>query len=51
MKVGKALGDHVTVMGGLPSSLYLLGALEKLREETHRLLNEVREPGGFIFRE
>jgi len=48
-RVRKVLGDHVIVMGGLPPSLYILGTPEKVYEETCKLLNEVKEPGGFIF--
>ncbi|MEM2740319.1 MAG: uroporphyrinogen decarboxylase family protein [Candidatus Bathyarchaeia archaeon] len=43
------LGDHVILMGGLPPALLILGTPEKVYEETCRLLNDVKEPGGFIF--
>lgn len=47
-KVREVLGDHVVIMGGLSSALLVLGTPEKVYEEACKLLNDVREPGGFI---
>jgi len=49
-KVRKVLGDHLIIGGGLPTSLVAFGSKEKVYEETCKLLNDVKEPGGFIFR-
>jgi len=48
--VRKVLGDHIIIGGGLPTSLVAHGSKEKVYEEACKLLNEVKEPGGFIFR-
>ncbi|MHA1594563.1 MAG: uroporphyrinogen decarboxylase family protein [Candidatus Baldrarchaeia archaeon] len=47
-KAREVLGDHVVIMGGLPPALLVLGTPEKVYEEACKLLNDVKEPGGFI---
>ncbi|MEZ0346440.1 MAG: uroporphyrinogen decarboxylase family protein [Infirmifilum sp.] len=45
----EVLGDHVGIGGGIPVSLLMHGEREKVYEESCRLLNDLKEPGGFIF--
>lgn len=47
--VRKKLGDHVVIGGGISTSLFLQASKEKVYEEVCKLLNDVKEPGGFIF--
>lgn len=48
-KVRKVLGDHIIIGGGISYNLFVFGPKEKVYEEICKLLNEVKEPGGFIF--
>jgi uroporphyrinogen-III decarboxylase len=48
-KARKILGDHVMIMGGISPAHYIHGIPEKVFNEVCKLLNDVKEPGGFIF--
>lgn len=48
-KAREIIGDHVAIMGGIKASLFISGPPNKVYEETCKLLNDVKEPGGFIF--
>jgi len=48
-KARKILGDHVIIMGGISPAHYIHGIPEKVFNEVCKLLNDVKEPGGFIF--
>jgi len=48
-KARKILGDHAIIMGGISPAHYIHGIPEKVFEEVCKLLNDVKEPGGFIF--
>ncbi|MEM4887807.1 MAG: uroporphyrinogen decarboxylase family protein [Thermosphaera sp.] len=48
-KVRKILGDHLPIGGGISSALYVYGTKEKVYKEVCKLLNDVKEPGVFMF--
>ncbi|MCC6058188.1 MAG: hypothetical protein LM568_04650 [Desulfurococcaceae archaeon] len=48
-KARKILGDHAIIMGGISPAHYIHGIPEKVFNEVCKLLNDVKEPGGFIF--
>jgi len=48
-KVRRVLGDHIVIGGGISYNLFAFGSREKVYDEVCRLLNDVKEPGGFIF--
>lgn len=48
-KARDILGDHEIIMGGIPPAHFILGTPEKVYVEVCKLLNEVKEPSGFIF--
>jgi len=43
------IGDHIAIGGGIPTAIFAFGSREKVFEEVCKLLNDVKEPGGFIF--
>jgi len=47
-KVRRILGDHLPIGAGLSPSLYIYASKERIYEETCKLLNDVKEPGGFM---
>ncbi|AKG39368.1 MAG: uroporphyrinogen decarboxylase family protein [Infirmifilum sp.] len=48
-KAREILGDHVNIGGGIPVSILMHGSREKVFEESCNLLNDIKEPGGFVF--
>ena len=44
----EVLGDHMCIVGGLPTSLLLTGTPTEVKEYVKKLLEDVKEPGGFI---
>uniref|UniRef100_A0A7C4FD35 Uncharacterized protein n=1 Tax=Ignisphaera aggregans TaxID=334771 RepID=A0A7C4FD35_9CREN len=46
--VGKAIGDHIVIGGGISTAVVAFGSREKVIEEACKLLNDVKEPGGFM---
>ncbi|MEM2103910.1 MAG: uroporphyrinogen decarboxylase family protein [Candidatus Bathyarchaeia archaeon] len=48
-KAREIIGDRLAIMGGVPASLLISGTYSKVYEETCKLLNDVKEPGGFLF--
>ncbi len=44
----EVLGDHMCIVGGLPTSLILTGTPAKVEEYVKKLLEDVKDPGGFI---
>ncbi|MEM1527017.1 MAG: uroporphyrinogen decarboxylase family protein [Ignisphaera sp.] len=47
--VRKVLGDHIVIGGGISPTVLAFAPKEKVYEEVCKLLNDVKEPGGFIF--
>jgi uroporphyrinogen-III decarboxylase len=47
-KAREVLGDHVCIVGGLPPLLFLAGTPSKVEEYVKNLLEDVKEPGGFV---
>ncbi|RLF17282.1 MAG: hypothetical protein DRZ82_09960, partial [Thermoprotei archaeon] len=48
-KAREILGDHVILMGGISPAHFIHGTPRKVYDEVCKLLNDVKEPGGFIF--
>lgn len=48
-KAREILGTHAAIMGGISASHFIHGTPEKVYDEVCRLLNDVKEPGGFIY--
>ena len=48
-KVRKVIGDHIAIGGGISTTIFAFGSREKVFEEVCKLLNDVKEPGGFVF--
>ena len=48
-KVRKVIGDHIAIGGGISTTIFAFGSREKVFEEVCKLLNDVKEPGGFIY--
>lgn len=48
-RVRETLGSHLPMGGGISPSLYLYASRERVFDEVCRLLNDVKEPGGFMF--
>ena len=47
--VRKVIGDHIVIGGGISTAVFAFGSREKVFEEVCKLLNDVKEPGGFIY--
>uniref|UniRef100_A0A7C5XJG4 Uroporphyrinogen decarboxylase (URO-D) domain-containing protein n=1 Tax=Ignisphaera aggregans TaxID=334771 RepID=A0A7C5XJG4_9CREN len=47
-QVRRILGDHLPIGAGISPSLYIYASKEKIQEEICKLLNDVKEPGGFM---
>ncbi|GEM_PF-174904 len=47
--VRRVIGDHMVISGGISPTLLAYGTREKVYDEVCKLLNDVKEPGGFIF--
>ncbi|MEM1527015.1 MAG: uroporphyrinogen decarboxylase family protein [Ignisphaera sp.] len=47
--VRRILGDHIPFSAGFSPSLYIYASKEKVFEEVCKLLNNVKEPGGYMF--
>ena len=48
VKVKKALGDTMCIVGGMPASLLQSGTPEQVRDETKKIIDAVGQDGGFI---
>jgi hypothetical protein len=46
--VRKVIGDHIVIGGGISTAVFAFGSREKVFEEACKLLNDVKEPGGFM---
>uniref|UniRef100_A0A7J3Z4X9 Uroporphyrinogen decarboxylase (URO-D) domain-containing protein n=1 Tax=Ignisphaera aggregans TaxID=334771 RepID=A0A7J3Z4X9_9CREN len=46
--VRKVIGDHIVIGGGISTAVFAFGSREKVFEEVCKLLNDVKEPGGFM---
>ena len=45
----KVLGGHTCLLGDVPSTLFVAGTPEEVKEYCGRLLSEVGDGGGFIY--
>jgi len=48
-KAREVLGTHTVIMGGISAAHFIHGTPKKVFEEVCKLLNDVKEPGGFIY--